>query len=79
MLTNEQLTQLETRLLERLRGEDGDLAVLMAHVAQLRAQLVKAKRDTTTIQQCLQSEYDYKAKLYEHVTIMLIDDFRGME
>lgn len=35
MLTNEQLTQLETRLLEQLHGEDGDLAVLMAHVAQL--------------------------------------------
>lgn len=35
MLTNEQLTQLETRLLEQLHGEDGDLAMLMAHVAQL--------------------------------------------
>lgn len=35
MLTNEQLSQLETRLLERLHGEDGDLAVLLAHVDHL--------------------------------------------
>lgn len=35
MLTNEQLAQLETRLLEQLHGEDGDLAVLLAHIAQL--------------------------------------------
>lgn len=35
MLTVDQLVQLETRLLAQLHGEDGDLAVLLAHVAQL--------------------------------------------